>query len=134
MRYLLPLLLVPVLLIAYQAHAQEPRMCTMQYAPVCGAKPVQCVAAPCYPQYHTYGNSCVLGAEGGTFIHEGECTAEETGPVIPKDEVQTSPMITEENVEVATQVMEVLATATPTEDSSFWDRMWYTILSWIGLR
>ncbi len=63
--------------------AAEGMACTMQYQPVCGAKQVQCVAAPCYPVYHTYGNSCTLAAEKGTFIHEGECTADETGPVKP---------------------------------------------------
>lgn len=63
------------------AFARTEAFCTMQYQPVCGARQVQCIKAPCYPVYETYGNSCVLGAEGGTFIHEGECTAAETGPV-----------------------------------------------------
>lgn len=77
-------LVVPVLFLPALVSAQGTGMaCTMQYAPVCGAQQVQCVAAPCYPQYHTYGNACVLSAEGGTFIHEGECTPEETGPVKP---------------------------------------------------
>lgn len=59
-----------------------PTMCTMQYDPVCGAQPVQCVRAPCYPQYKTYGNACMAGAEGATIIHKGECAASETGPVM----------------------------------------------------
>lgn len=63
------------------AFARDEMFCTMQYQPVCGAKQVQCIKAPCYPIYQTYGNSCVLGSEGATFIHEGECTAAETGPV-----------------------------------------------------
>lgn len=71
--------------------AESPTMCTMQYQPVCGAKQVQCVRAPCYPVYHTYGNSCVLGVEKGTYIHEGECTEAETGPVKPKVEPYTPP-------------------------------------------
>lgn len=43
-------------------------MCTMQYAPVCGTED---------GVYKTYGNGCVLGAEGATYQHEGECTAAE---------------------------------------------------------
>ncbi|HEX2792610.1 MAG TPA: hypothetical protein VHO23_02750 [Candidatus Paceibacterota bacterium] len=77
---------VPLLFLPGLAFAQGTGVaCTMQYAPVCGAQQVQCVAAPCYPVYHTYGNACVLGAEGGTFIHDGECTADETGPVVPME-------------------------------------------------
>lgn len=68
-------------ILPFSADASTPTMCTMQYQPVCGAQQVQCVTAPCYPQYHTYGNSCTMNAEKGTFIHEGECTASETGPV-----------------------------------------------------
>jgi hypothetical protein len=56
--------------------------CTMQYDPVCGARQVQCIKAPCYSQYETFGNSCVMNAEGATFVHKGECTPEETGPVV----------------------------------------------------
>lgn len=55
--------------------------CTMQYDPVCGAREVQCITAPCYPQYETFGNECMLRGEGATFIHKGECTPEESGPV-----------------------------------------------------
>lgn len=58
-------------------------LCTVQYQPVCGAQQVQCIQSPCYPVYHTYSNNCVLGAEGGTFIHEGGCTVAETEPVKP---------------------------------------------------
>ena len=65
----------------FSASASTPTMCTMQYQPVCGAKQVQCIKAPCYPVYHTYGNSCTMNAEGGTYLHEGECNASESGPV-----------------------------------------------------
>lgn len=58
-------------------------MCTMQYQPVCAAKQVQCIKAPCYPVYQTYGNSCTAGADNATVIHEGECLPNETGPVKP---------------------------------------------------
>ncbi len=48
--------------------AESPMMCTMQYDPVCGTEK---------GVYKTYGNGCVLGAEGATYQHEGECTATE---------------------------------------------------------
>lgn len=64
-----------------EAGAKAEIACTMQYDPVCGAKEVQCIQAPCYPVYQTYGNSCVLGAEGAVYVHAGECTAADTGPL-----------------------------------------------------
>lgn len=67
-------------MIAPVARAESPMVCPAIYAPVCGAQQVQCVRAPCYPQYKTYSNSCMLSADKGTYIHEGECTASETGP------------------------------------------------------
>jgi hypothetical protein len=50
--------------------AESPTMCTMQYQPVCGTQ---------NGVYKTYGNGCVLGSEGATYQHEGECTAAELG-------------------------------------------------------
>lgn len=43
----------------------EPVMCTMHYAPVCGESPSG--------EIKTYGNSCTLGADKATFLYEGEC-------------------------------------------------------------
>lgn len=43
----------------------EPTMCTMQYAPVCGKTASGTVK--------TFGNSCVLGAEKAEFLYDGEC-------------------------------------------------------------
>lgn len=63
--------------------AQAQTMCTMQYDPVCAAQPVQCFTTPCYPQYQTFGNSCMAAASGATVIHRGECLPHETGPVYP---------------------------------------------------
>ena len=77
------LAVVVFLALPFLASARTPAICTMQYEPVCGEKQVQCIKAPCYPVYHTYGNSCTMSAEKGVFIHTGECTAEETGPVYP---------------------------------------------------
>ena len=59
--------------------------CTMQYKPVCAAYQVQCIQAPCYPVYRTYGNACMANVEAARFLHEGECTASETGAVQPTD-------------------------------------------------
>lgn len=61
--FVLTVLVVPAL-----ANAQGPTMCTMQYDPVCGTK---------NGVHKTYGNGCVLGAEGATYQHEGECSAAE---------------------------------------------------------
>lgn len=58
-----------------------PIACTMEYAPVCGQKSV-CPActtsnpacmAPCFLQQQTYGNKCMMNAEGAVFVREGEC-------------------------------------------------------------
>lgn len=67
MRHLtfLPALVLSVLLAPAIASAQGPTMCTMQYDPVCGTE---------NGVYKTYGNGCVLGAEGAVYQHGGECT------------------------------------------------------------
>ncbi len=57
-----------VLAVPAITQAETPTMCTMQYDPVCGTEK---------GVYKTYGNSCVLGAEGATYQHKGECTAAE---------------------------------------------------------
>lgn len=49
-----------------------PIACTMQYAPVCGKD--------ASGNEKTYGNSCVLGADKATFVHEGECVSIEEMP------------------------------------------------------
>lgn len=55
-----------VLFVPMFVSAESPIMCTMQYDPVCGTE---------NGVYKTYGNGCVLGAEGATYQHEGECSA-----------------------------------------------------------
>lgn len=52
---------------------QIPTICTMEYAPVCGSKQVQCIKAPCDPIMHTYSNTCQLNADGATLVYTGEC-------------------------------------------------------------
>ncbi len=73
-------LLAALILIPGGARAAEPMACPEIYQPVCGAYQVQCIKAPCYPQYKTYSNSCFLNADKAEMVHEGECTADETGP------------------------------------------------------
>lgn len=51
---------------------EEPIMCTMQYAPVCGKLADGTLK--------TFGNSCMLGAEKATMLYEGECTLETSAP------------------------------------------------------
>jgi hypothetical protein len=40
---------------------EEPRICTMEYAPVCAEAQIQCIKAPCYPIIQTFSNSCMAG-------------------------------------------------------------------------
>lgn len=40
---------------------EQPKMCTMEYAPVCAEVQVQCVKAPCYPAKQTFSNTCMAG-------------------------------------------------------------------------
>lgn len=63
-----PFLVLVLLAIPVLAKAETPTMCTMHYDPVCGTEK---------GVYKTYGNGCVLGAEGAIYQHEGECTAAE---------------------------------------------------------
>ena len=50
--------------------------CTMEYAPVCGEKEVQCIAVSCDPIKRTYSNKCVMGVDGAKYLYSGKC---ETG-------------------------------------------------------
>lgn len=52
---------------------EEPKICTMEYAPVCAQVQVQCIMAPCYPVAETFGNSCA--AWDNPIIHTGECNS-----------------------------------------------------------
>lgn len=101
------------------ATATTPVMCTMQYDPVCG---VDAKGA-----YRTYGNSCTLGTEGGTFVHDGECTGNE-GQVTeePEDEVVVQP--TTPSIPEATATVPVME---PEPEQSFVARLWNGLRSWL---
>ncbi len=47
--------------------------CTKEYLPVCGSKPIVCITTPCNPIEQTYGNRCMMNADGATFVHDGKC-------------------------------------------------------------
>jgi PKD repeat protein len=53
-----------------------PIACTKEYRPVCGQKHVVCITTPCNPVQQTYGNRCMMEADGATFVHEGACRAD----------------------------------------------------------
>jgi len=52
--------------------------CSLEYTPVCAAKTVQCITAPCNPIAQTYPNVCMLNAdETATYLFDGECPRSE---------------------------------------------------------
>ena len=53
--------------------AGGPMACTKEYVPVCGLKPIVCITTPCDPIQQTYGNRCLMQADGATFFHDGAC-------------------------------------------------------------
>src|SRR3989344_6246203 len=50
-----------------------PVACTKEYKPVCGSKPIVCITTPCNPIEQTYGNRCMMNADGASFLYEGQC-------------------------------------------------------------
>lgn len=91
------LLLALAFLVALPASAEttlirgEAQVCSMEYAPVCGSKQVQCVTTPCNPVYETYSNGCMMRADGAELVHVGECIDSESGPIISNEEPYTPP-------------------------------------------
>ncbi len=61
------------------------RACTLEYNPVCGAKPIVCIPTPCNPVPTTYGNRCMMKADGASFSYEGQCK-NDTPPSVPNPE------------------------------------------------
>lgn len=69
---------------AYAGDSQ-PKACTMEYAPVCASyQPhVECTTEPCYPVdavVQTYGNKCMMEADGATYLYDGECKSTQPTP------------------------------------------------------
>lgn len=62
----------------------DSKSCSAIYQPVCGLVHVQCIRAPCPPQYQTFSNRCELGKNPlAQFVHEGTC--EEQSPKCGND-------------------------------------------------
>lgn len=57
-----------------------PVACTKEYKPVCGSKPIVCITTPCDPIQTTYGNTCMMKADGATLLYEGQCRTDTTDP------------------------------------------------------
>ncbi len=55
------------------AVGSTPIACTKEYKPVCGAKQVTCITAPCNPVPTTYGNLCTMRADGASYLYDGAC-------------------------------------------------------------
>jgi hypothetical protein len=83
MNHYVVLAFVATVLSAPVAHAAAGSICTSEYAPVCASHQVECIKAPCYPVYQTYGNSCLMTRDNSTYLHSGTCTVNELGPIKP---------------------------------------------------
>ncbi|OGG58488.1 hypothetical protein A2765_02025 [Candidatus Kaiserbacteria bacterium RIFCSPHIGHO2_01_FULL_56_24] len=57
-----------------------PIACTKEYRPVCGLKPIVCITTPCNPVPTTYGNTCMMQADGATYTYDGQCRTQTTDP------------------------------------------------------
>lgn len=54
---------------------EKPKVCTMEYTPVCGETPAKvCMSLDCAQHEKTYSNRCSLDSESATFLYEWECT------------------------------------------------------------
>lgn len=106
--------------------------CYDLYQPVCTAQQVECFAAPCYPVYKTYSNSCFAGLENATILHEGECTAAETGPIKPATTTPPVHVGSTTPVTSTSTATSSAATTTPAapQAHSFLYRFWHVIISW----
>ena len=120
----------------------EAKICTMQYEPVCGARVVQCIQAPCYPIYETFGNRCERENAHAISIHDGVCTKDETGPYSTEKKRKTPIQITIGGKSLTsvsldlsdTKVRAVSPEIAPEQKLpvSFWRSLWITIGSLFG--
>lgn len=118
-RFVLAALIIGFGTMPLNALATSHIMCTMQYDPVCG---VDAKGA-----YRTYGNSCTLGAEGGTFVHEGECTGDEGQ--VPEEPGETVVQPTAPSIPEATATVPMVESE---PDQGFVMRLWSSIRSWLA--
>jgi len=51
----------------------EPLICTMEFNPQCGLKPIACITTPCQPIYETFSNPCMLAGNNAALVFEGQC-------------------------------------------------------------
>jgi hypothetical protein len=64
---------------ADEGTSDEPKVCTMQYDPVCAEVQVQCVTTPCNPVKETFGNACMMNAnKNAKYLYKGECKTDDT--------------------------------------------------------
>ncbi|OGG58139.1 hypothetical protein A2853_01325 [Candidatus Kaiserbacteria bacterium RIFCSPHIGHO2_01_FULL_55_17] len=71
---------IPEQTIATQTIYVGDAFCTKEYVPVCGQKSIVCITTPCNPIQQTYGNRCMMEADGASFLYEGACRASNTDP------------------------------------------------------
>lgn len=63
-----------------QIYVGEKIACTKEYKPVCGEQQIVCITTPCNPIQKTYGNRCMMEADGAKFLHEGACRPDNANP------------------------------------------------------
>lgn len=59
---------------------EKPAACTKEYKPVCGEIQIQCITTPCNPIQKTYGNRCMMEADGAKLLYEGACRPDSANP------------------------------------------------------
>jgi hypothetical protein len=58
----------------------KPVACTKEYKPVCGEQQIVCITTPCNPIQKTYGNRCMMEADGAKLLYQGACRPDSANP------------------------------------------------------